>query len=403
MHEPQPPHGAFRAFMAGQAAWYVGWGLQMVLFQWLVTIKLQETPERLGWSQTALMLPLMLLMLVGGAVADRSDLRTALLRYQVVAMLPPLALAGIVLADAFSYAVAIGYALAMGSLNAFVMPARDAMLSRVAGADVQKAVTQATAAQFCAQLAGMLTVGLAGAVGASPLLVFQAVMIAVCVVSTLHLPAAPPHGDHTSGRILDSLAVAARSPMIAPTLVCLGGVGVLYIGSFMVVLPLLVRDVHGGGATELSLINVAFWVGTIVSTFWLLRRGGLQRPGRGMMAAISVGAVVLAAFSLSMPFWVMALLCGIWGMGAGVSMTAARTVVQTAAPAAHRARILALYQLCFFGSAPIGSALMGYIAGAVGPQQSVLVPAIAMALLQLSLLLGSRLWQLDRRSLVRAG
>ena len=48
------------------------------------------------------------------------------------------------------------------------------------------------------------------------------------------------------------------------------GVGVFYVGPFMAVLPIAVRDNYGGGALELSYVNLAFWAGTIVASMALV-------------------------------------------------------------------------------------------------------------------------------------
>ena len=59
----------FRWFMAGQASWFSAFGLQAVLFPFLVVNVLLQGPERIGIAQTALMAPSLLLMMVGGALA----------------------------------------------------------------------------------------------------------------------------------------------------------------------------------------------------------------------------------------------------------------------------------------------------------------------------------------------
>ena len=45
------------------------------------------------------------------------------------------------------------------------------------------------------------------------------------------------------------------------------GVGVFYVGPFMAVLPLVVRDYYLGGSAELAYVNLAFWAATIVAAF----------------------------------------------------------------------------------------------------------------------------------------
>ncbi len=72
-------------------------------------------------------------------------------------------------------------------------------------------------------------------------------------------------------------------------------------------------------------------------------------------------------------------------------MTMGRTIVQLAAPASHRARVLALYQLGFSGGAPIGSLIMGFLVGWLGIHTAVLVPSATMICILILLFL-SPIW-----------
>ena len=56
-------------YLAGTASWFASMGVQTVLFAWLVTIELNETPEKVGLAQFSMMLPTLCLLLFGGVVA----------------------------------------------------------------------------------------------------------------------------------------------------------------------------------------------------------------------------------------------------------------------------------------------------------------------------------------------
>ena len=58
-------------YLLGTATWFTAFGMQSVVFAWLVTIVLREPAQLVGWAQTALLLPGMLLILLAGAWADR--------------------------------------------------------------------------------------------------------------------------------------------------------------------------------------------------------------------------------------------------------------------------------------------------------------------------------------------
>lgn len=392
----QPAH-AFPWYLTGIASWFSSFGMQTIVFPWLVTVVLHEPASRVGVAQMSLMAPSILFMLLGGAVADRADCRRLLARGHFLVALLPLGLALAIAGGRLSYGALIAYALGVGTVGAFVLPARDAMLTRVAAGNLGRAVAIMTATQFGAQLVGIASGAAAEMVGAPGLLLLQAGMLALGGLAALQLPPAPPAAapavESRLAAMKDGLREGARSPIIAPVLVAQLAVGVLYVGAFLVILPLMVRDDYHGGSAQLSLVFFCFWGGTIAATVAQIKMGALRRPGRAMITALALGAVILAAMSLALPFRGLLLLCLVWGLGAGVVMTQGRTIVQIAAPETHRARILSLFQLGLMGGAPVGSLLIGYLAAFTGPRQAAVYPAACMLVVLAALLTRSRLWR----------
>jgi len=359
---------------------------------------LKEPAQRVGIAQMVMMAPAIVFMLLGGAVADRADCRRLLFRYHLLAVLPPLVLAGIVAAGALGYFALIGYGLAMGTLGAFVVPARDALLTRVVRRGRERAIAVTSACQFICQLAGIVVAGWAGRIGAQALLVGQAVILTAGAVAVARLAPAPTaeahrHDESRLAAMRDGLREVARSERISPVIVAMLAVGVFYGGAFAVILPLIVRDVYGGGSGELALVNTCFWGGTIASTMLQIRLGALRRPGRAVLLALSGGAVVLAVMAAPAPLWAFALICLVWGVGAGVTLTQGRTIVQLEAPESHRARVLAIFQLGFAGGAPVGALAMGYLVALTGPRLAAIYPAAGMVVVLGFLFLRSGLWR----------
>jgi MFS family permease len=191
----------------------------------------------------------------------------------------------------------------------------------------------------------------------------------------------------------EGVSAAAKSDQIWPVLLLNFGVGVFYVGPFMAVLPLVIRDIYGGGAAELAYVNLAFWAGTIVAAFafaGIARH--LTRRGRLVVSAVSWGSIILFCMALQPPFLVLNALCFVWGLGAGITMTQGRTVLQIVAPPTHRARLMSLFQLGLGGGGPIGAFLAGTICSLWGLKAAMLLPAMAMLLLIAVVLIRSRLW-----------
>jgi predicted MFS family arabinose efflux permease len=384
----------FAVYLAGLGSWFVPLGVQMVLFPWLVAVVLRMDAFAVGVAQMAIMAPSLLFLPLGGLAADRGNPRRLLLRYHFLYALPPLVLAGVLAAGELSYALLIAYGLTAGSIGAFAIPTRDGLLPLVVKGNLPRAVALATAL-----LIGIAIASTADRFGAAPLLIMNAALVLIGALAVWRLPDPPPHppGQYAGfwRSMLDGVREAAKSDQIWPVLSINFGIGVFYVGPFMAVLPLAVRDIYGGGALELSYINLAFWAATIMATMALV---GLARRvtlrGRLVAIAVTTGAAVLILMATLPSFALFVALNFVWGIGAGITMTQSRTVVQIVAPATHRARLMSLFQLGLSGGGPIGAFLTGSICAAWGVQAAMLLPALCMLLLIAWVLFRSRLWSM---------
>ncbi len=387
----------FRWYIAGQASWYASWGVRHVLFPWLVVVVLHESPDRVGLAQMAVLLPNIFLLLIGGAIADRSDLRRLLIVTQLAGLIPPLALAALIAAGYLSYPLIVAYGLSLGLTIAFVNPARDSLLSRLAGNEVQRAVTISTGLQFGTQIIGVLVAGYAMITGAPLLLLAQAGFIACALFATWRLAPVPSRRDkHATSspwhEILDGVRITRSLPLIAPIVVLMIAMGFSFMGWYLVILPVTIRDVFHGNAPEIATANMCFMTGTVAATLALLRIGHVKRAGRCFVASLGAVAVVILATYLRMPIELYFFCVFLSGIASGLMFAMSRALIQEASPESHRARILSLFQLGYLGAAPLGAMAQGYLAHFFGAHEAVLAPAIVLAAIILWRAPGSGLW-----------
>src|SRR5215475_10858303 len=297
-HAPPPERdrgvASYGWFIAGVSSWFTAVGMQSVLFSWLVVGELHAEAKWVGIAQSAMMLPALLLILLGGAVADQHDRRSLLIILHLIATLFSASLVTVVVSGKLSLSILLIYALGMGSVQAFVMPARDALLSEVAGPNLMRAVTGLTLTQWGTQALGALIAGAARWMGTVPALCLYAILLFSGVPPLSKLSPTQSHGG-TRGhlRFTDVIAGVQEvmlSPSLPPVFLLVSAVGVLFIGPFMVVFPILVRDYYGGDVAQLALLSMAFPVGTILGSLVLLWRGRLRRKGAGQLIALLTGA-----------------------------------------------------------------------------------------------------------------
>jgi MFS family permease len=399
------PDAQFRWYLAGAGAWFAAFGIQQVMFSYLVTTVLHAPPNQIGLAQTSLTLMSTILLLVGGLVADHMDTRRLLVLCHALAAIPAAALALVVWAGWLRYEWLIVYGLFIGTITAFILPAREAMMGDVIGPGglprIQRAVTTTVGITFLAQIMGMLTARFAGVAGAAPILlvqtavqVFGAFTSYQLTPSTRHQTHAAPDGGGQLARIAAGLREVAKSHALLPITVLTLAIGVLFIGAFLVILPVILRQEFGGGVEQFSTMFVFFWGGSILSSLTISRIGNIVHRGRFVVAALAAGTLVLTLMSLKAPLIALYALVFVWGMGAGVTISMSRTIVQEHAPPAHRARVLSIYQLGFTGGMSVGALFIGFVVELLGARAATLVPAGAMALVIVGLLSMTKLWSI---------
>lgn len=409
---PAAPAGQFTAYLTAHGAWFLAFGLQLVLFPYLVRIVLEESEARFGLAQMSLQLPTTLLILFGGALADRTDPRRVMIVCGALTIAAFLSLGAAVAGGGLTYGLMIAYALSIGALGAFANPARDSLLSRAAPsatpAGIQKAVSMATLVQFGAQIGGMALAAAVPLTGVAPMLFGQAALMAVALAAAMRIapgaPAARPQTAGVVGRLARDLAegfvTVGRSSVIGPVMICALGMGVCFMGAFFVLLPLIVESHFAGSedraqiATALAVFSLCFWVGSMLSAMALVRLGTPANKGVAYLTALATGSCVLLLCALPAPFW---LLCGlnfVWGLGGGVAMTLGRGIVQGHAPPDQRARVLAIFTLATMGGGPIGAVAYGVLAGEIGARTAILIPGGLMLAVVATVALRSRLREL---------
>ena len=369
----------------------------MVLFPWLVAVLLHESADRVGIAQMCGALPALFLILFGGVVGDRVDQRRILIALHVFGALPPFVLALIVGSGRLGYGVLIAYALIGGIVGAFAQPARDALLSRVAGDRVQRTVTLVLAMQFGVQIIGIGLGSLADRIGPVPLIAIQATVMAAGAFAAFRIrvdPFVPGPRRHPLNEIAEALGIVLKSERMLPVVVLTFAIGLFFAGAFTVLIPLIVRDVYHGGAREIGIAYVLNMIGTVAVTVFLLARGDVARPGRAVIIGLASGSLLFLPIVWGVSIAAFYFLILLWGAGGGITMSMTRSIVQESAPPSHRARIMAVYSLGMMGGMPIGSATMGYVISAFGPLNAAWVPVIGMAIVVVCVAATTNLWSL---------
>ncbi|MGH2898677.1 MAG: MFS transporter, partial [Solirubrobacteraceae bacterium] len=341
--------------MTAAGSWFLAFGLQGVIVSTLVAMHLHGGSAAMSATMMAQQLPGFGLILVGGAVADRVDKRALLIALYALGSGLAVALALGVEAGWLSLGLVVAYVLSLGTVSAFVMPSRDALLSDVGGGNLMRAVTMLTMTQWGMQALGSAIGIVGGRVGMLPLIGLQAAVLLAGVPALRQLPRPAPALEGTRralrlGELADGVREVVRSPVLGPVALLSMALGTLFIGPFQVVFPLLVRDYYKGGPAEIAMLYTAFPIGTISGSGLILLRGGIRRKGAAQLFALGGGALCIGAIGLGLPFWGALLAVTLFGFGGAFFVNAGRTLFQEHATSASRGRVLSVYALTIMGA-----------------------------------------------------
>ncbi|MFY7973961.1 MAG: MFS transporter [Rubrivivax sp.] len=348
---------------------------------WLMT-SLTSNPVLIALVQTASTLPVFLLGLPSGAMADILDRRRWYAATQLWVALVALLLAALALAGALTAPLLLLLTFANGIGLAMRWPVFAAIVPTVVDrAQLPQALALNGIAMNLSRVIGPVLAGaLISLVSPAAVFVLNALLAAAAFVVILRWQAprrasALP-GERFVGAMRVGLNFALQSPRLKGVLLRVF-LFFLQASALAALLPLVAKQLHGGGPGTFTLMLSALGFGAIVAALlfprWRERfdRDQFVLIGTLVHAALSVLIVLVGELWLALP--AMVVLGMAWISVANTLAVAA----QAALPDWVRARGMSIYQMALMGGAAAGSLLWGQVASLTSVRTSVLVAAIA--------------------------
>ena len=389
-------------YLVSSASFVIPLGVGQLLLPWLLAIYLEESATRIGLAQMIAQLPVVMLVLWGGWLGDRMDQRRLLIYLTGIMAIPPLVLAAIFYWGSVTYALVVVYSVIMGCFMAFVQPARDALVNRVAGQRIQQVVTITVGLQWGVQIIGFAIGSTADFVGPTILLLLISLFMGAAMLAVKLIPPLEEiENEATDGivsQIKDGLRIAWSNLKIRTAMLQILALAVFFSGAYLVLLPVMIRELYGGGSLGLAGgfgFNLA---GTVLATLVLMKTGRIRYPGRALIFGTLFSCSFLLTLTLPLVDWLFYLILFFWGAGGGLIVIMSRSIVQENAPDTHRARIMSIFSLAMMGGSPIGSLLMGLLIDQVGVHMATLFPVIGMIIAALFLVVRLPLWGIQSAS-----
>ena len=364
--------GRFASVLAAQMQWVAnGWYLY----------DLTGDPMTLGWAGLAAFLPIAILTLPAGDLADRVDRRWIL---GVAHFIQALAAALLLVLVAMKTSVTWPFYCALvlsGSTRALAGPASKSLAPLLVPREqFAQSVAWATSTQQTAIIAGPALGGLIYLLGAPITFAACFVLALISAVAMLaigtRVVASKETGTSALQRAMAGLRYLRTQPIVlgAITLdlfaVLLGGVNAL--------LPVFSRDILHVGPAGLGVLRSTFAVGAITTSLVLAQLAEQRQPhaGRALFGGVAVFGIGAIVFALSGNFWIAMLALAMMGAADAMSVFVRATVVQLATPEDMRGRVSAIHVLFVGCTNELGEFRAGLLASLFGAVPAALAGGI---------------------------
>jgi MFS family permease len=381
-------HRNFQLYFGGQLISNIGTWMQIIAQGWVV-YQLGHSEVTLGLVAFASAIPTLAISPWGGVVVDRVSRRSLLLLTQSSAMLLAFVMAALTFTGAIREWHVIALAALLGVVNAFDAPARQAFVPEMVGKeDLPNAIALNSMMFNSARVLGPALAGLLLAIiGAGWCFTVNGISF-LAVLIGLWLMKLPPHqAAHNSAspwqQLVSGVQYTARNRELS-ALILLSLVFSIFGISYSTVLPAFVEKVLHQGALAYGWINAASGLGAVSGAFLLANRVSHGRRGQLLVLTNIAFPLILIAFSFTSLYPASLVLAYGLGVGFMVQFTTINTLLQTRVEDGFRGRVMGLYTLTFFGFAPFGNLLIGFLGEKLGL-------GIAMTLFAVCSLILSRL------------
>jgi MFS family permease len=397
----QPRNRDLKLYLSVRFATSFGTQIQSVAIG-LQVYDLTRDPVALGYVGLAIFLPMFLLVLPAGDMADRVDRRAMLIASYLVQitasfLLLSLTLSGVTAMWAY-YSAIVFLGIALG----ISQPAVQSFLPFLVTLDkLPQAIAWNATSYRTATIMGPAVGGLLYGFGPHVNYVLCLVLYIYTVVAMWNLRIRSREGESAGStafeRIAEGISYIRKRPIIYGALSL--DLFAMFLGGTVALLPIYAQDILEVGPFGLGLLRTGPSVGAALIAAVLARRQIQRHAGLWMFACVALFGAATVVFGLSENFYLSLLALVVVGGADMVSVYVRSAMIQLATPDPMRGRVGSLNSLFVGASNELGEFRAGMTAGAVGTVPAVVIGGVgAVVVVGLWMRLFPELRQVDRFS-----
>lgn len=348
----------------------VGTWIQQVAQSWLV-FELTSSAFLLGVVGFLNSIPVLILCLFGGVLADRLNKRNILIATQTAFMTLAFILAILTQFKIIKPFQIMGVAILNGVVMAFDAPARQSIVVELVG---KKHLFNAIALNSVAfnssriigpALAGILvaSIGMSGCFYINGIS-FLAVIIALFSVRIVRNQ--NKLSNSNTFRDLKDGLVFIKNNRVILALMSMVAVVSLFGVAHVILMPIFANDVLNVGIKGLGVLMSSAGLGALAGALILARLGDFKYKGRFLLSSAMVFSISLIIFSLSKTYLLSILVLILIGLSSVTAVALVNTILQVKVDDRFRGRVMSVFMFTVAGMMPFGNLIAGSLAQAAG-------------------------------------
>jgi len=373
----------YRLYFYGQSVSLIGTWMQRTAVSWVV-YTLTHSAFMLGLSVFCTQFPSFLFSTIGGVVSDRYHRFRVLLGTQIASGIQSLILATVIFTGFYNVWTILGLSIILGIINAFDVPARQAMVYEMID-DKENLPNALALNSSMVNLARLIGPAVAGFIlhsfGDGVCFALNAASFIAVIVSLLRMKLPPyvrkEHKKNPLAELKEGFQYIRNTPAIARVLVMLAAMS-LFVIPFATLLPIYAKVIFHGNAATFGIIDSFIGLGAITGALYLATRKTSTDASRKKILRTNtlIFGIGLIAFAYTPWFWLAMIFAVVAGFGMMAQTTMTNTIIQTTVIPEMRGRVISYFAMSYFGMMPLGSLLVGAISQVIGPQNTILAEGI---------------------------
>ena len=359
----------YRLFWSGSLIANLGVWIQTTALGWLV-YDLTRRASLLGTISFAGNMPILVLGLVGGAIADRASRRAIMMSSLSTISAAALTLAVLTATGHIAVWQIIAISMVSGAANALFGPAFQAVIPSLVGDGELLNAISLNSVQFnLARTIGPALAGLAyGPLGPAGCFALNSAgfLVMVLMIARVRVPRAPHVTAPPVIRALrEAIGYAGRHAVIGPALF-LATVMSIFGFPYIILLPALARDTLGLDASGLGYLMASVGAGAVIGGLGLSAAGDVSRKELVAVGCAIGFGILLAGFALVRTAARMSPLLFAMGALQTICVSSINTTIQLRVHDGMRGRVMSMMTVILFGLVTAGALLMGFAGDRIG-------------------------------------